>query len=124
MKIFRLLHGINISKNFGYQVVLKQKRCDPRLSSAYNELLIYLKKHKDLIIVPPTMSPYYVIDTSFASIAQPFTSVGFYNETNKNVAFYDALEILPSKHQESKNINLLIGKENLASWFQTITNNN
>ena len=98
MKIFRFLHCINISKTFGYQVVLRQKRNDPRLSSAYNELLLNLKKHKDLIILPPTISPYYVIDTSFASIAQPFTSVCFYNETNKNVAFYDALEILPSKH--------------------------
>jgi len=115
---------INISKKFGYQVVLKQKRHDSRLIPAYNKLLLDLQKQKELIILPPSMSPYYVMDNSIASIAQPFTSVGFYTERNKNIAFYDPLEILTSNHSESKGTTLLIGRENLTLWFEKIKNSN
>mgnify|MGYP001298156993 CR=1 FL=1 len=111
---------LNISKEFGLEVVLKQKRYNPKQLSAYNELILELQKTKNLIILPPTMSPYYVVDNSFASIAQPFTSVGFYNETKKNVAFYDPLEILTPKHQESKRTNLLIGKKKLTLWLKKL----
>lgn len=115
---------LNISKKFGLQVALKQKRYNPKHLSEYNKLILELQDTKSLIILPPTMSPYYVVDKSFASIAQPFTSVGFYNETKKNVAFYDPLEILTTDHQEIKKINLLSGKKNLTQWLQKIKNVN
>ena len=60
---------LDISKECGYEVVLKQKRHNPRHLSAYNKLILELQETKNLIILPPTMSPYYVVDNSFATLA-------------------------------------------------------
>ena len=111
---------VELSKKLDLQIVLKQKRNDPRLELGYNNMLTELVQKEDLIILPPNISPYYVVDCSLASIVQPFTSVGYYNDKSQNIAFYDPLEILSPHNQEIKNSKLIIGKSNLDIWLNKI----
>ena len=74
---------LDIAKKHNLQLVLKPKRNDPRITGQYKKLLVDMEKKKDLIILPYGISPYKVVDASYATVVQPFTSVGFYQEKIK-----------------------------------------
>ena len=113
---------IEMSKKYNLQLVLKPKRHDNRITSNYQKMLLNMEKQKDLIILPYQMSPYKVVDQSIASVVQPFSSVGFYNDKDANVIFYDPLEVLPLSHQEDHNNTLIISKQKLDNWFKNLKN--
>ena len=111
---------LDIAKKHNLQLVLKSKRNDHIITGQYKKLLVDMEKKKDLIILPYGISPYKVVDASYATVVQPLTSVGFYQEKNKNIIFYDPLSKLHITHSERKNTDLVSGKQNLNKWFDNL----
>ena len=114
---------INVAKKNNLQVTLKPKRFDKRVSENYLNLIKDLERKKDIIILPSRMSPYRIIDESKFSIAQPFTSVGHYENLNNKLVFFDAFNILPKHHDECFGTPLLSSKKELDKWISIHSTN-
>ncbi len=110
------------------KMLLKPKRRDFATSNilhpSYKNLLLKLKDHSHLVLIPPPTAPYHLIEATTFSIAMPFTSTAVISRTlNKPVCYYDPNYYINNPNNKSHGVDLISGYQALSTWYLESVNN-
>lgn len=114
---------IELSEVYDCELIIKPKRYSSSIMPDYLNFLEDLNQKKQVNLVSHEISAFRLLDHCDAGIVQPFTSIGFYNESQTPVTFYDPFMILDKNLNQQKGQNLCSGSQELADWLFQVKNN-
>lgn len=104
----------------GLPMVWKRKRAIGKLAHAeYRELISRLAQYGDVILVPPSISAFRVIEACAMVISMPFTSTALIGRhLNKPSCYYDPSGKLFKDDRGAHDIPILQTRDELAAWIR------
>ena len=114
---------ITLAEKHQLNLVIKPKRHNSSILSGYHEILSKLGQHDRVTIASSEISAFRLVDYCDGGIVQPFTSIGYYDETSTPLTFYDPLSLLDKTLNQQKGQELCSGPDELSEWILRVKTN-